>query len=523
MFFDYLTKFRNHYILNIPNITKSIPITYLKRSEKENYANNYREFINKDEIVSILEKRGVNLLDIDSLNSLLPQFKSIIKSNTIILEMGSAFTINAAFIASNSHIIVINDNYGYYSSNTPFFIIFRKIMEERNNTVEIFSTGNHSQSFCVDTLLFEKRICDLFLQRKFCIVCNHSDFTIINSFLQFPIMAVSNDSVVEQFFDFILLSCDNCNCLQSKNMIDPSILYSDVYMNSYFSPTWIDHHEVFSKFILNNTNNVSFLEIGANRGDLYNLLSKGNSITYTNLDMFQHPDLSPEVRFIRGNCASFDFTGFTTVIASHVFEHLYTPLTFIENLRKAEVSEVFISIPNFDILLNEKSLIMIHSQHIFYCGYEYISYMFSLFNYRCDTFFSYNGNFKSYMFKFVLDNTISSKPVPSTNIKLYKDIYVSKIKHIQDFQAPPNCYITPSGIYGQFIYYFLRNKDNIIGFLDNNLQRHGKKLYGTDKTVFNPQNIDYNNSIILLCDCPYKEELKKQLQSYKKECNIIEI
>jgi hypothetical protein len=376
---------------------------------------------------------------------------------------------------------------------------------------------------CVDECSQENAVSDIFLERRSCIVCNHSEFKTVNSFRKFPIMAISNNYMIEYFFDFVLIACDNCTCLQLKNQVDPSILYSDVYMSSYFSPSWKDHHSTFANFILNNTTNFSFLEIGANRGDLYKLLSNEKNIHYTTLDMFQHPELPPEVTFIHGDCNSFNFSGFTTVIASHVFEHLYSPRTFIENLRKVNVSEVFISIPNFDTLLQEQSPILIHSQHIYYCGFDYIVYMFSLFNYRYDKYFVFDGNFKSHMFKFVLDTTISPLPTPSTNIQLFNDIYIEKIQRIKNFPIPPNCYIAPSGIYGQFLYYFLNNNKNIVGFLDNNSERHGKKLYGTDKLVFDPQKIDYMSVIILLCDCPYKQEIMKQLRSFNKECRFIEL
>lgn len=46
LFFECLARFRDHYIQKMPNITKSIPITYVARSRKENYADNYRKFIN---------------------------------------------------------------------------------------------------------------------------------------------------------------------------------------------------------------------------------------------------------------------------------------------------------------------------------------------------------------------------------------------------------------------------------------------------------------------------------------------
>jgi hypothetical protein len=160
-FFECLNKFRNYYIEKIPNTTKTIPITYVARSLKENYKFNYREFNNKKEIRDMLERKGVNILDTDSLTSLLPQFEVILKSNIIIVEMGSAFEINASFISSNSHIIVINDCFDYFNNNNPFISVYRKLTSERNNTVEIFSKGTHFTSFSLDENKLEKRVSEL--------------------------------------------------------------------------------------------------------------------------------------------------------------------------------------------------------------------------------------------------------------------------------------------------------------------------------------------------------------------------
>jgi hypothetical protein len=521
LFFESLTLFRNHYLEKIPNHTKSIPLSYVQRSRDENYTTNFRTFMNQDDFEAFLHQHHTHMINTDQLTSLTPQFQDIIQSNTIIVEMGSAFTINAAFFASNSHIIVINDIFNYHECIYPFFNIFRKLMEERKNTIEIFSYGSNKKAFHVDIPEFKDVLKRISLNRTCCIICNHSEFETINSFPHFPIMAISNELAIEQFFDFTFITCNRCKCLQLKYHVDPSILYSDVYMNAYFSPLWKDHHEQFSNFILNNTNASSFLEIGANRGDLYNLLSKEKAINYTTLDMFKHSELPSDIRFVHGNCESFDFTGFTSIILSHVFEHLYSPRTCIANLRKANVYEVFISIPNFDQLLEERSLQLLNSQHIFYCGINYIIYLFSLFNYRCNTHFSCDGNLKSNMFHFVSEHVISPVDIPSISIQLYKEIYVDGIKKIQQFQVPSHSYIAPSGMYGQFFYYFLNQKENVIGFLDNNTQRHNKKLYGTDKLVYSPHNIDYCNATIIVCKCPYQDEIIQGLKQIYDSIHLL--
>lgn len=357
------------------------------------------------------------------------------------------------------------------------------------------------------------------MQKKTCIVCNHTQFEMINSFTKFPIMAVSNDSLVEQYCDFNIIACKQCKCLQLQNWVDPTILYSDVYMNSHFSPSWKDHNLHFAEFILENSGASIFLEIGANKGDLYKILSNKREVSYSTLDMFKDSELPSQIKFIDGNWETFNFESYDTVIASHVFEHLYSPLTCIENLQKANVSEIFISIPNFEKLLEDKSSLLINSQHIYYCGYDYIIYMFSLFNYTCKKHVFYNGNIKSNMFRFSLADRISNKPkMPSTDIQLYKEIYVNNLDFIKTLDIPKNCYIAPSGMYGQFLYYFINKKENILGFLDNNPDRHGKKLYGTDKLVYSPSSIDFDTATIIVCDCPYKEEIIKQLQNI---CNHV--
>ena len=508
-FFEALTKFRDHFMKTIQPVEKTIPLLYIGRSRKENYNPRRRIFTNFDTFWNMLEHNNVTILNVDELQSFQTQFTMVMRSKVIIVEMGSAFTINAGFLATDSHIIIINDYWNYHESSTPFFQIFRRLQTERNNTIEIFLSNirNFDGSFVVDIPHMKKRVQDILFKRDHCVICSSSDFVAINSFPHFPIMAISNNSIEEHYFDFNLIACKRCNCLQLQNLSNPSILYSDVYTNATFSPIWIEHHKVFSHFILSNTTETSFLEIGANKGELYTLLSNERTIEYSVLDMYRHPSLPSTIHYVQGNCETYNFSGVDSVILSHVFEHLYSPHLFIQNIRKARVSSIFITIPDFNGLLEDKSPLIINSQHTFYCGVDYIVYIMSLYNYKCESSFLYNISPKSSMFKFVLNTTTMPTSIPSTNIQLFKDIYIDKIQSMSSIDIPLNSYIIPSGMYGQFLYHTISKKENIIGFLDNNSERHGKKLYGTDKIVFNPTHIDYNNVNVIVCECPYKDEI----------------
>ena len=144
-----------------------------------------------------------------------------------------------------------------------------------------------------------------------------------------------------------------------------------------------------------------------------------------------------------------------------------------------------------------------------------------MYNYRCEKNLFYNGALKSSMFKFVLDSSISQTKIPYTDIQLFKDIYINKIQEIKSLAIPPNSYIMPAGIYGQFIYNIIEKKENVIGFLDNNPDRHTKKLYGTNKYVYLPNSIEYTNVTIVICDCPYRKELIAGIKSINKHVNIL--
>jgi hypothetical protein len=395
-------------------------------------------------------------------------------------------------------------------------------MQERNNTVEVFSYGRHKDPFTVDIPLFEKKINSAIYTRTSCVICGLSDFDTLIRISHFPVMAISNDLVSEDFYDFEPMICNNCKCLQLRNLVDPNILYSDVYMNAAFSPSWSHHHEHFKRFITSNTDTRSFMEIGANRGELYGLLKVDNPIKYSVLDMYRHKDLPDDVEFIEGNCETFDFTGRDTLILSHVFEHLYSPIPFIRKISKSNVKSVFISIPNFEALLKDRSSLIIHSQHTFYCGVDYIEYMFSLHGYSMTHVYQYDGPCKSVMIKFELNNAVP-RAMPSTDIAEFKDIYIDKVSSIRKLVIPPNSYITPAGIYGQYLYFFLEDKRNIIGFLDNNPERHGKTLYGTGKRVFLPNSIKYDGANILVCESIYTKEIVAGLIKLNTDANIIYI
>lgn len=355
---------------------------------------------------------------------------------------------------------------------------------------------------------------DNILYRNVCVICENTEFEIIEIFNNFPVKAICTNNMRDLFYNKTIIYCKYCGCCQLKYLVNSNELYNTEYINSTFSPAWTDHHIYFRDFILSsNPNSSNFLEIGANTGTLYTLLVDKVPIkSYTTLDMYHNSNLPKDIKFIQGNCESYDFTKEynTHIILSHVFEHLYNPNNFLKQICKSSITHIYISIPNFDRLIQEESITILHSQHTFYCGQAHIEYLFAKYGFQITNRIEYNGSFASFMCLFQKCTNISIQ-MPFINKINWINIYKNNVELLRNIEISPNTYIMPSGLYGLYIYYFIKNKDNILGFLDNDKRRHGKRLYGTNKNVYMPCEINKHDTYIFLCINPYQNEILESL------------
>ena len=354
-----------------------------------------------------------------------------------------------------------------------------------------------------------------------CVVCGLDDFKEIYQAENYPALMhnTQNDPATDIIYDVLVVGCVNCGCVQMKNIVDPNSLYNDGYTTASFSKLAINHNIAFSRFIRENINNREILEVGANTGALYKLLSMGNNLRYTVLDMFKSASLPEEITFIKGNCEEFNYSGHKTLILSQTFEHLINPCKFLRSVQASGVETLFISIPNFNNQLESGDLNTINAQHTFYCSYEHMVYMFSLYNYRCQAFDTYINN--SSMFKFTKDSTMYrlNIPLPGYIIKRFEDLYIRTKAEIDCIQLVLPTYIYPAGQIGQLLYENLGSrKKNILGFLDGDKKKDQTRLYGTTLQTYSPDKLleHLTKPIdIIICKCPYQKEILEVLENYK--------
>ena len=365
------------------------------------------------------------------------------------------------------------------------------------------------------------------MERTECVICSSNKLKFVYELNEFPMTFLPTESLVSEDIkiDLNLYGCENCGSVQLKELLDPKILYSTPHNSTYNTPLWKEHHISLSEFIYNHKDSDSIIEVGGYSGILAkNLLEKDSRIDYTILDICDEDPQIPNVRFIRGNCETYEFNESTTVVMSHVFEHLYEPSKFISNLNKQNVKNVFISIPNMSSLIKNRTIPIVHQEHTFYCDYNDIIYLFSKENYSCKRSFNFKNH--SLFFHFIKGENVSIVERFNTNrIKENYKVYEynkNKIESITDFGEP--FYIVPAGLYGQIIYYFLSDKLKLrtLGFLDNDPSKIGKRLYGTPFSIFKMDKVkEYDSITVLIFNGIYTNEIVEQLNSYNKSIKYV--
>jgi hypothetical protein len=353
--------------------------------------------------------------------------------------------------------------------------------------------------------------------RTNCVICDSSKLNHIHSEKNYPVtfspsyLSPENDIVN----DFELVRCDSCKCIQITNLIDPEILYKNSHNITYNTPTWEKHHFEFSQFICNTKPKNNIIELGGYSGILANHFIKSeSSIPYTILDLCeQNKTFSPQIKFIKGNCELFDYSSFTNIIMSHIFEHIFNPDKFIKSILANNVDNIYVSIPNMEYSIETKNIYILHNEHTFLCTDYFIEYLFKINGYNCLK----KQNFLNHSIFYMFSRTNSKE-----NVKLIPQIEISdKLINILNeldsrflsIDLDSECYIAPAGHYGQKIYYYLHEKYNkyILGFLDNDVSKIGNRMYGSDKYIYSPEILTkYKDIKIIIYAGPYLNEIKKQ-------------
>jgi 2-polyprenyl-3-methyl-5-hydroxy-6-metoxy-1,4-benzoquinol methylase len=342
-------------------------------------------------------------------------------------------------------------------------------------------------------------------------------------------MGVKEKSEPELYSEMKFCSCDRCGCVQLGTLIEPSILYKHPH-NPAIGKTWESHNRLFADYVIS-TESKNILDVGGANMKIANMISESPTVdSYTvcdlsvgSYDVKQHPKIKTIKDYVENIS---DSQKYDAVVLSHTLEHFYEPIPIIKHLVDLlnKDGSIIVSVPNIEAQLQDGFLNALNFEHTYYISHEYINLIATICGLEVvdqKDFSKYNSFYimKKKCGKFNFPKDVSkSKKVYENHIKtLLKDVaninFQTKNKQVYCFGAH---------IFTQMLIAHGLNINCIKGILDNDSDKIGRFLYGTNLMVYHPSVIcEEHSPIVILRVSQYKNEIVDGLTEYNRGVSFI--
>jgi len=366
------------------------------------------------------------------------------------------------------------------------------------------------------------------IERLQCAVTGARDLEPLHEFKDFPVFMGCVDTPFEQDVkvDMAWSISRSSGLIQLRYLLPLDVLYQASHGSGAVGALWERHHSEFASFISQFAPR-NILEVGGGHGVLASKYC--NSVAGSQWTIVE-PNPSP----VPGCPATF-YKGFfdgnfvppnkvDAFVHSHVFEHIYEPHDFVKNIaRILEKGDLLIfSIPNMQVMLERMYTNCINFEHTIFLTEPYIEFLLS------------NSGFRLIEKKYFLDDhsifyawsRSDHGVIPPLRERLYDEnrrLYLQYIKYHQDLVSDLNeCISNSKGpvflfgghVFSQYLINMGLNAERIIGILDNDTRKHGRRLYGTRLIVSSPKVLaGLRNVSVILKAGVYNEEIRADIVS----------
>ncbi|EKB3570495.1 methyltransferase domain-containing protein [Campylobacter jejuni] len=374
-----------------------------------------------------------------------------------------------------------------------------------------------------------------YIQRNKCIISDDDNLETLSN-IKYPIFCgcteedMSDDMLANEY---IVIS-KKYGVIQLKELIPLEILYKNGHDSGAIGGIWMEHHKQFSDFVVKfNPKNV--LEIGGGNGILADncINNNNNNISWTIIEPNPNEN-NNKVKYIKSffNKTYLLDSSFDTVVHSHTLEHIYNPNEFLHEISDSlnGGGYMIFSIPNLKKYLENKWINYLSFEHTILLTESVMDYLLNKNQFKIiekkyftehSIFYCCKKDISIDCNKLVLkDEYDENKKLFENMQKFYKDKIIelnSKMKHYD------KVYLFGAHIFSQYLIYRGLNTDSICGILDNNINKHNKRLYGTNLQVYSP-NILANRKdkvLVILNAGIYNDEIKYNLSKINRFIDII--
>jgi 2-polyprenyl-3-methyl-5-hydroxy-6-metoxy-1,4-benzoquinol methylase len=343
----------------------------------------------------------------------------------------------------------------------------------------------------------------------------------------------NNDISSDLFFDQTWAECVDCGCIQLINLLPPSLLYQSNSSTEAVGQVWKEHHDTFANFIAQSAPK-RILEIGAAHGYLaIKLTEKLINSEYTIVE----PDsnlVNSRIKIIKGYIQDHfsELQDKDCIIHSHVLEHIYKPVEFINQISNHVPidTDMYISFPNMDGFIKSGGLNSLNFEHTYLLDPVHAELIFENAGFLILKKEAYLSH--SYFYYLKKKENIYKKIYEFPNISLESIKFLKMVNILKNFVATTNkfldshsgpVYLFGAHIFSQSFISLGLNIEKISGILDNSKDKQNKRLYGTPFQVFDPSIISGGRNIAVVLNAShYQSEIRDQLISINNQVTIIE-
>ena len=327
--------------------------------------------------------------------------------------------------------------------------------------------------------------------------------------------------------------CVECNTIQLDKLIPLEILYKNSHNHNSIGNLWNNYFELFIKKIQNIINNKTVLEIGCPSGKI---ALKSN---YYKHWYIVEPNKNPDVIFKENITFIEKFFNddlslnekIDVIIHSHLFEHIYEPNIFLSKCNKIlnDNGDMFFGVPNMEYFIktNTCPFLGLFFEHTIFLNKENISYLLNKNNFEIIDIIDYENHSILFHCK---KRSFLQKINNSFFIPKYNDSFFMTLKYYETFikkcndsirKTNKNVYIFSASYITQIILAIGLNAGKLNGILDNCKEKEGKYLFGYNLKIFNPSILSNEDSIVILKNGYYANEVLLQIKDINSHTEII--
>ena len=321
--------------------------------------------------------------------------------------------------------------------------------------------------------------------------------------------------------------------------IYPRVPLEKLYFKSHGSgkigSTWKNHHEEFYQFISSYMKG-NVIEIGGGHNSIHLFPSEENKkFMIYSFDPNGKPSSSDHVKvlntfFSEDEINNQRISDINLFIHSHLFEHIYDPLNFLNTIHKHLNENGFhiFTVPNMSKMIGLNYANAMNFEHPFFLSENIIEQMLNLSGFKIiekKYFMDAHSIFYKTQKSIKQKNYFTSQYQDNLNkfhhlIKNWKNDVTTINERLQNHTN--EIYIFGAHIFSQNLIVNGLDTSRIDYVLDNDPEKQDQILYGTKLEVKNPNIIKNNkNPLVILRAASYNNEIKKGLLNINQSTKFL--